>query len=197
MNYAEKVHKLLNENGGILTASLMRENNIPTVYLTRLTREGKLKRVARGVYISREGIYDELFMLQTRFPKIIFSYETALYLLNLTDKIPGNIHLTVNHKYKFNQNLENARIYYVNKEILNLGVIEKRTNAGNIVRLYSAERTLCDFIKNKSEVDPEVYINFLKAYPSYSDKDINELFNIAQKMDIVQQVQEIMELVYE
>ena len=175
----------------------MRENNIPTVYLTRLTREGKLKRVARGVYISREGIYDELFMLQTRFPKIIFSYETALYLLNLTDKIPGNIHLTVNHKYKFNQNLENARIYYVNKEILNLGVIEKRTNAGNIVRLYSAERTLCDFIKNKSEVDPEVYINFLKAYPSYSDKDINELFNIAQKMDIVQQVQEIMELVYE
>jgi predicted transcriptional regulator of viral defense system len=180
MNYAEKVHKLLNENGGILTASLMRENNIPTVYLTRLTREGKLKRVARGVYISREGIYDELFMLQTRFPKIIFSYETALYLLNLTDKIPGNIHLTVNHKYKFNQNLENARIYYVNKEILNLGVIEKRTNAGNIVRLYSAERTLCDFIKNKSEVDPEVYINFLKAYPSYSDKDINELFNIAQ-----------------
>ena len=105
MNYAEKVHKLLNENGGILTASLMRENNIPTVYLTRLTREGKLKRVARGVYISREGIYDELFMLQTRFPKIIFSYETALYLLNLTDKIPGNIHLTVNHKYKFNQNL--------------------------------------------------------------------------------------------
>ncbi len=197
MNYAEKVHKLLNKNGGILTASLMRENNIPTVYLTRLTREGKLNRVARGVYISREGIYDELFMFQTRFPKIIFSHETALYLLNLTDKIPGNIHLTVNHRYKFNQKPENARVYYVNKEILNLGVIEKKTNAGNIVRLYSAERTLCDFIKNKSEVDPEVYINFLKAYPSYSDKDINELFNIAQKMDVVQQVQEIMELVYE
>lgn len=61
--------------------------------------------------MSKDCIYDELFILQTRYPKIVFSYETALSLLNLTDKIPGEIHLTVNHKYSFNQKLKNARVY--------------------------------------------------------------------------------------
>ena len=46
-------------------------------------------------------------------------------------------------------------------------------------------------------MDPEVYINFVKAYPNYSDKDIHKLFCIARQMDIVQEVQDIMELVYE
>jgi len=197
MNYIKKIKNLSDENNGILTTSLVRENNIPTIYLTRLTKEGKLKRVQRGIYMSKDGIYDELFIFQTRYPKIVFSYETALYLMNLTDKIPYKIHLTVNHKYKFNQKPENAHIYYVSNNILNLGVIEKKTNIGNLVRLYSAERTLCDFIKNKSNMDPEVYINFVKAYPNYSGKDIHKLFYIARQMDIVQEVQEIMELVYE
>jgi len=96
----------------------------------------------------------------------------------------------------FNQKLKNARVYYVNNEILNLGVIERRTNIGNLVRLYSAERTLCDFIKNKSNMDPEVYIKLVKTYPSFPDRDIHKLFHIAQQMDIAQKVQEIMELVY-
>ncbi len=197
MNYIEKIGNLLYKNNGILTTSIIRENDIPTVYLTRLTKEGKLKRIERGIYMSKDGIYDELFIFQIRYPKIVFSYETALNLLNLTDKIPDKIHLTVNHKYKFNQKPENVHIYYVSNDILNLGVIEKKTNVGNFVRLYSAERTLCDFIKNKANMDPEVYINFVKTYPSYPDKDIHELFNIAQKMNIVQEVQDIMELVYE
>ncbi|MGI6525124.1 MAG: type IV toxin-antitoxin system AbiEi family antitoxin domain-containing protein [Bdellovibrionota bacterium] len=197
MNYIKKIKSLSDENNGILTTSLVKENNIPTIYLTRLIKEGILKRVARGIYISKDGIYDELFIFQTRYPKTVFSYETALYLMNLTDKIPDKIHLTVNHKYKFNQKPENAHIYYVSNNILNLGVIEKKTNIGNLVRLYSAERTLCDFIKNKSNMDPEVYVNFVKVYPNYSDKDIHKLFYIARQMDIVQEVQEIMELVYE
>jgi predicted transcriptional regulator of viral defense system len=95
MNHSEKIKNLLDENAGILTTSLVRENDIPTVYLTRLTREGKLKRVERGIYMSQDGIYDELFIFQTKYPRVIFSYETALYILNLSDKIPAEINVTV------------------------------------------------------------------------------------------------------
>lgn len=73
MNYQEMIEKILIENSGIITSSWVRENNIPTTYLTRLTRQGKLKRVERGIYMAEDGIYDELFILQSRFPKIIFS----------------------------------------------------------------------------------------------------------------------------
>jgi hypothetical protein len=197
MNYSEKIKNLLGKNAGILTTSLVREHGIPTVYLTRLTREGKLQRIERGIYMSKDGIFDELFVFQTKYPRVIFSYETALYILNLTDKIPAEINVTVNYNYKFNKRPENTRIYYVSNEILNLGLIERENNLGNLVRLYSAERILCDFIKNRSNMDPEIYIKLVKTYPKYPDRDIHELFNIAQNMDIIQEVQEIMELVYE
>lgn len=197
MNYQQRIEKYLIENGGIITSSWARENNIPTTYLTRLTRQGKLKRIERGIYLAEDGIYDELFILQSRYPKIIFSYETALSILNLTDKIPEEISITVNFNYKFNQKPKGVSIHYVNKDLLNLGVICKKTNVGNVVRLYSAERTICDFIMNKKNIDPESYINFIKAYPKYQNRNIHELFHIAQKMNVLAEVQSVMELVYE
>ncbi|MDD4642362.1 MAG: type IV toxin-antitoxin system AbiEi family antitoxin domain-containing protein [Erysipelotrichaceae bacterium] len=197
MNYLDKIQEQLSKSGGIITSAYIRDNEIPSIYLTRLTREGKLRRIARGIYMAEGGIYDELFVLQTRYPKIIFSYETALQLLNLTDKIPEQINVTVNNNYKFNNKPQNIQVNYVCNELLEAGVIEGQTNIGNIVSFYSAERTLCDFIKYKSEMDPEVYLSFVKAYSNYKEKDIHELFSIAQKMDVVKEVKEVMELVYE
>lgn len=34
MNYQEMIEKILIENSGIITSSWVRENNIPTTYLT-------------------------------------------------------------------------------------------------------------------------------------------------------------------
>ncbi len=42
MNYIKRIRELSDENNGILTTSIVSKNNIPTVYLTRLTKEGKL-----------------------------------------------------------------------------------------------------------------------------------------------------------
>lgn len=197
MDYLKQIKEHLNKSGGIITSAYVREHEIPSVYLTRLTREGKLQRVDRGIYITEDGIYDELFVLQAKYPKVIYSYETALQLLNLTDKIPEQINVTVNNNYKFNDKPENILVNYVSADLLEVGVIDGETNLGNPVRFYSAERTLCDFIKYKSKMDPEVYLSFVKSYPSYDKRDINELFSIAQKMDIVGEVQAVMELVYE
>lgn len=197
VTHLEKIQEELKKSSGIITSAFLRENNIPTVYLTRLRREGKLKKIDRGIYMAENGIHDELYILQAKYPKIIFSFETALSLLNLTDKIPEIIDITVNHNYKFNNKPANISVNYVSKELLELGVIERDTNIGNKVRLYSADRTLCDFIKHKSKMDPEVYVSFVKSYPNYEKKDLNALFNIAQKMNLVQEVQEVMELVYE
>ncbi len=151
MKYSNKIKEEVENYGGIITTAVAREKNIPTIYLTRLVREGKLKRIERGIYMTDSGMFDELYILQNRFPKIIYSFETALNLLNLTDKIPHKIEITVNHGYKFNDKPSHVNINYVGNEILNTGVTEKDTVLGNKVRLYSAERTLCDFIRKKSD----------------------------------------------
>lgn len=197
MNYINSIEEYLNRSNGTITAEACRLIDIPTVYLTRLVKDGVLFRVRNGIYISNDGDYDELYFFQHQFKKAIFSYETALFLLGQSDKIPMKIDVTVYSGYKFNYKHDNVDVNYVKKSIYNLGVVERPTIFGNTVRLYSYERILCDFITNKDKMDPEIYIKAIKSYANYEDKDINMLFDIAKKMGIENKVRDIMELVYE
>ena len=197
MNYRKQIEIHLKESGGIITSAYCRENNIPTVYLSRLAKEGKLFRVQKGIYIIEDGDYDEYYFFQYQYKKAIFSYETALFLLGVTDKIPWRIDVTVYNGYKFNEKQDTLNINYVKKSIYNLGIIQKKTMFGNIVNVYSHERILCDFISNKEKMDTEVYVKLIRYYFKYKDKDIHSLYEIARKMGIEDKVREVMEVVYE
>ena len=197
MNYRKQIEIHLKKSGGIITSAYCRENNIPTVYLSRLAKEGKLFRVQKGIYIIEDGDYDEYYFFQYQYGKAIFSYETALFLLGVTDKIPWRIDVTVYNGYKFNEKQDTLNINYVKKSIYNLGIIQKKTMFGNIVNVYSYERILCDFIYNKEKMDTEVYVKLIRSYSKYKDKDIHSLYEIARKMGIEDKVKEVMEVVYE
>lgn len=197
MNYRKQIEIHLKKSGGIITSAYCRENNIPTVYLSRLAKEGKLFRVQKGIYIIEDGDYDEYYFFQYQYGKAIFSYETALFLLGVTDKIPWRIDVTVYNGYKFNEKQETLNINYVKKSIYNLGIMQKKTMFGNIVNVYSYERILCDFISNKEKMDTEVYVKLIRSYSKYKDKDIHSLYEIARKMGIEDKVKEVMEVVYE
>ena len=187
----------IQQSGGIITTSYCKEKKIPTVYLSRLLKDGKLLRVKKGIYITKDGDYDEYYFFQHQYKKAIFSYETALYLLGQTDKIPWNIDVTVYNGYKFNEKSNGVNIHYVKKSIYDLGVIQKSTIFGNKVNIYSYERTLCDFIAHKEEMDIEVYVKLIRSYSSYKERDIHSLYDIAMKMGIENKVREVMEVAYE
>ncbi|WP_339074646.1 type IV toxin-antitoxin system AbiEi family antitoxin domain-containing protein [Clostridioides difficile] len=197
MNYRKQIEIHLKKSGGIITSAYCRENNIPTVYLSRLAKEGKLFRVQKGIYITKDGDYDEYYFFQYQYRKAIFSCETALFLLGVTDKIPWRIDVTVYNGYKFNEKQDTLNINYVKKSIYNLGIIQKKTMFGNTVNVYSYERILCDFISNKEKMDVEVYVKLIRSYSKYKDKDIHSLYEIARKMGIEDKVKEVMEVVYE
>ncbi len=61
MNYENEIEKYLEQSGGIITAAYCKKNNIPTMYLSRLLKNGRLSRVKKGIYITKDGIYDEYY----------------------------------------------------------------------------------------------------------------------------------------
>lgn len=167
MNYKKKIINYLNKSGGIITSEYCRGHNIPTVYLSRLSNDGVITKVKNGIYITENGDYDELYFFQYNYKKAIYSYETALYLIGQTDKIPWTNDITVYNGYKFNEKPMLTNVHYVNKYIYELGIEEVDTMFGNKVKTYSYERILCDFILNKKDMDPEVYSKLIMSYPSY------------------------------
>ncbi|MDX9984568.1 MULTISPECIES: hypothetical protein [Sphaerochaeta] len=65
------------------------------------------------------------------------------------------------------------------------------------VRVYSYERTLCDFIAHEDAMDREVYSKLVRSYAHYAKRDIYALYEIATSMGIVAKVKTLMEVVYE
>lgn len=197
MNYRKIIIKYLEEGNGIITTMYCREQGIPTVYLTRLVNEDKLRRIQRGLYVSAKGDFDELYFMQQKHKQIVYSYETALSLQKLTDKIPQFVDISVPYSYKINVVSKNVNVNYVKKEIARMGIVEVETIFGNIVSAYNIERIICDFILNRIDIDPEVYAKTIREYAQSKNPDINKLFTYAKLMGISDKVRGILEIVYE
>ena len=190
----QRIIQAAKENNSVITASWCRESGIPSIYLSRLVDEKVLYRSSRGIYTLNEHDADPWFILQTRNPICIFSFVSSLYLLDATDIIPNNLEVTVYAGYNASHFPKDTIVHYVNKNILQLGVMTIKTRYGNEVRCYDMERTICDFISNRTKIDSELYSTTLQKYSSSPQQNIRRLMQYAAEMGIRQRVQKTMEV---
>ena len=197
MDYIQQIKEKLKKTGGVITSKDVRDSNIPTIYLTRMTETGEIIRADRGIYVLPDGDYDEYYFFNKRYEVAIFSYVSALYLHQFTDIIPKEIEITVYKGYNAHRISTNVRVRYVTKTIYNLGVTECKTIFGNTVKVYDLERTICDLVKNRNEVETELFSKTINKYVRYKNKDLNKLYEYSKKMKIYEKLKEILEVVYE
>ena len=194
-NYS-MIEKMFKSNGGYITREDIDKANIPSWFLTEFVRKNNLKKIAPGYYASDSYFVDQYFVLQKRYPKLIFSGMSALYLHRLTDKIPVDIEVVGPQGYNpFRNKIENLTIRRVsNNEMYNLGIIAVKTPFGNKVKVYDEERTICDVIKYRDKYDSETFIKALKLYIKKTNNQI-KLFKYARLMGIEKKVFELMEII--
>src|SRR4030043_1334047 len=87
-NQIEKIRDILKDQNGILLTSDLLKYGIPRTYLSILEKKGEVQRISRGVYSASGYLVDEMAGIQARYKGAIFSHETALYLLGLSDRTP-------------------------------------------------------------------------------------------------------------
>ena len=186
-----KLKKFLDNNYGYIATKDFEKIGVSRTSIPELIDKKILRKVAYGLYIDNNLIEDEFYILQKRFSNIIFSYNTACYLLNLSDRAPYKIDVTtINH----NNISENLEIHYVSKDKFNIGITEIKSPYGNPIKVYNAERCICDLLKNKNEVDIELYNKIIKNYFKQSKKDLMTLEEYAKIFNIQEKFQNIMEV---
>ena len=89
------LQNLLDDGNDVILASAAVQAGLSRAELSRLTERGILERTGRGVYVVSGGMGDELFSLQKRAGKIIYSHETAHFLHGMTDRTPARYSVTV------------------------------------------------------------------------------------------------------
>lgn len=174
--------ELANQNNGVLLTKQVTEANLPREGLSRLVKEGLLFQVQRGIYVTEKGFVDDFFLLQSRYPKGIYSHETALYLQGYSDRAPILPTMTFEYGTSTGRMKEEVKPVIVSSDF-SLGAIDIMHN-GSKLAVYCIERALVDMLKPKYDADFEQFLPALKQYASDSNSDINKLFYYAQHFGV-------------
>ena len=193
----EIIQKLMDRNNGYITAKELEDLDISRNYLSIMTKKNMIEKVAKGIYIDSAKIEDVYYILNVSTPKIIYSHMTALYFHNLSIKAPdSSFDITVTKKYN-NPKLKKHNVFYVDKDIYELGLTEVETPMGNKVRVYDVERCICDIIRSKKRMDLELVKHCIREYLKRKDKDLVKLSLYAEKLGIKDVVMDYVGMMYE
>lgn len=183
--YINTLRTILQEQNGILFTSDLNDFGIPREYISILVKNGELERISRGIYSASNAIVDEMFIFQARFKKAIFSHETALYLLGLSDRTPLSFSVTFPSGYNATSAKEcGGKVYFVKQKCYELGMQIVKSSHGNDLKTYNLERTICDVIRNRNQVDIQLINHALKKYINHKDRNLDQLYKCARRFRI-------------
>ncbi len=195
MGAIEEILNMAKENNGTVTSAMVDGAGFSRGNIKYLVDNGMLEKTARGIYILPEVWEDEMYHLQNRFKRGIYSHETALFLFDLTDRTPNRYYMT----FPLNYNLtkaknENIRCMQCKADLYELGITEAVTPGGNTVRVYNVERTLCDILRTYSHIDIQIVSEAYKRYATRKEKNIPLLSEYAKKFRVEDKVRNYLEV---
>jgi predicted transcriptional regulator of viral defense system len=191
----ERIRDILREQNGILLTSNLLEYGISRTYLSFLEKSGEIQSISRGVYSATDSMIDEMASLQARYKGAIFSHETALYLLELTDRSPLFYSVTVSSGYNASSlKAGGAKVYFVKRDLHLLGLITLKSSHGNDIKTYNLERTICDILRNRHQVEIQFINEALKRYVGKNERNIDLLYDYARQFRLQKIVRQYIEV---
>ena len=189
MTRFDLLDEMVNDGNGYLRTADVVARGVSKPTLAEFVHARNMERVAHGIYLAEDAWEDKLFQLAASNSRIIFSHETALHLHGLMEREPGNICATVMTGYNATHLREKGvRIYQVRKEIYDLGLTGASTTWGHTVPAYDMERTICDIIRYKDEMDIQIFQYAMKEYMASNQKNLNHLMQYARLLHVEDKV---------
>lgn len=190
----EIIESIMKMSNGYVTSKELSNLGIHRMYLNIMKEKGMIEKVGNGIYIDSSKIEDSYFVFGLELPNIIYSHMTALYFHGLSIKAPNDKYdITVPNNY-FNYKIKNHNVFYVDKDIYELGLIQIDTPMGNKVKAYDVERCICDIIRSKNRMDFNLVKSCVKKYIKRKDKDFAKLYLYAEKFGIKKVVMNYIDL---
>lgn len=191
----DEILKIIKKNEGIITTKEIEKNGISRVHLKKMLDKGIIERLKRGIYITEDFIYDDFYLFQLKHPNTVFSYNTALYFWGMTERTPIKMDVTTSRNNNLSIYKDRINLYRVNDKLLDLGKIKIKTTTGKIVNCYNLERTVCDIINNKKNIDIEIANKSIKNCIRRKNFNVNLMFEYAKQQKIYDKVETYMEAV--
>ena len=195
MTALEILKDISNKNNGLILTKDANENGVSRASLSQLYKAGKISRVAMGQYVLSDTLNDEMLSLSVRSELIVFSHESALFLNGISERTPFEHTVTIPSSKTLARSISSqCKIYYIKDDLYELGKVRLITPMGNSVPSYDMDRTICDIVRSRSRIADETFLSSLKQYAVSPNKNLANLSLYADKMGVLQQVRQYLEV---
>lgn len=192
MSYEERIMNIIRSNNGHTNNAYIKEQEIPTIYLTRLVNKGLLSRIERGIYVLPYILEDEFYINYLKYSNIVYSRKTALYLNNLSNKSIHTLDANVPKNYS-NPYVTSLNIFRVNENIYKTGITKVKTPYGNEVKTYDKDRCICDLFLFAIYDNEEIRYTINEYRKERIDYE--KLYCYANELKVLEKVKNIFEVI--
>lgn len=188
----DELYKIIQKEGSI-SSQQATDLGYPRIYLTFLLNEGKIHKIARGIYsINKNETVDPLYDFQKNNKKIIYSCFTALKLLQFYSYEKDDLQISVPQGYNASR-YKDVEVFYNNENNYDVGSIYIN-NGNNKIKVYNLERSICDIIKEHNRFDNRTYNKLINYYFSRDNINYQKLLEYSKLLKISTRVQEYLSL---
>lgn len=181
MGKYEDLDRMAEQGNGYLQTAVVLKSNISKTTLAKYVKARGLHRVAFGVYMSEDAWPDDYYLFYLRNKRIVFSLESALYLHNLTDREPSCVTVTVPKNYNSSHiSKQGVHVIHIKPDWYDIGMTSVKTYFGNTVPVYDRERTICDVIRFKKDIEIQTFQTAMREYMSSRGKNVGNLIRYAR-----------------
>ena len=168
MGQFEQLDQLLETQDGMLRTAQVVSAGISKPVFYDYVHSRELERVAHGIYLSKDAWV------------AVFSHETALFFHDLTDREPLEYTVTVKTGYNPSKlKAEGVQVFTIKAELHGVGLTTAQTPFGHTVPVYDLERTICDLLRSRNNMEMQTFQGALKMYARRKDKDLRTLMRYA------------------
>lgn len=87
-----------------------------------------------------------------------------------------------------------VKVYFVNRGLYLSGLIAVKSPHGNDIKTFNLERTICDLLRSRNQIDVQQINESLKKYVGKKDRNIDLLYSYARQFSIQKIVREYIEV---
>lgn len=180
MNQFDKLDQFLKKKDGMVQTAQVIAAGFSKPVFYAYVKEKKLQQVAHGIYASDDAWIDAMFLIHLRCEQAVFSHNTALFFHGLTDREPSPYSITVKRGYNPSRlKADGICVYTVKEDLYKIGITTARTPFGHTVPTYDRERTICDVLRCRNELEMQTFQDALKQYTIRKDKNLRALMQYA------------------
>lgn len=186
-----ELRKVFIEHNGVLTTKAAEQAGFHDSTLRKAVLRKDIEKYASGIYFLNESYYDDLFFLQLRYPKGIYSHETAVLLHWLSTNYPFAYHISFPRGYHLvNAKKQNIQPHYRSEQELREEYIEEINSwDGNPLRVTNLEKTIVDMLRS-NETTPGLLEEMIEDYLGRKEKNLGRLKQYGQRFKVEKLIEE-------